>query len=153
MLKRPDTVVVICLADDTVVVLHDEQPHRGAKLSLPGGRVDESDESILSAAKREVTEETGYAFKNWRLVSVMQPQAKIEWFIHVFVAWNISNRSKVHHDPGEKIEVRLKTFDEFKALVTQGSGFLGESRHLLEDVYSLQDLQQLPLYTRITVDR
>src|ERR1035437_4669906 len=81
MLRRPDTVEVVCLVDDKIIVVNDEQPNRPPKLSFPGGRVDR-DEVISSAAKREVKEETGYEFKQWRLVKVWQPHTKIEWFIY-----------------------------------------------------------------------
>jgi 8-oxo-dGTP pyrophosphatase MutT (NUDIX family) len=82
MVRRPDTVAVICIVDDKLVVLDEVQPHRGARRNFPGGRVDETDESIIAAAQREVHEETGYRFENWRLVKVYQPIAKMEWFIH-----------------------------------------------------------------------
>ncbi len=39
-------------------------------IDYPGGRVDAEDESELEAAKRELREETGLVFKNWKLVEV-----------------------------------------------------------------------------------
>src|SRR5690606_38807748 len=118
MLKRPDTVSVICVVDDKVLVIQDEQPHRGVRSStLPGGRVDEEDHSTLRAAKREVEEEVGYQFKNWKLVNVLQPIHKLEWFIYTYVAWGVTAKGDVRHDPGERIASELKSFDEFKSLV------------------------------------
>src|ERR1700733_8127048 len=57
MLKRPDTVQAIAVVDDKILVLNDEQPHRGARLTFPGGRADKSNESTDAAIKREVHEE------------------------------------------------------------------------------------------------
>src|SRR5258708_1287456 len=82
MLKRPDTVTVIPIADDKILAIEDEQPHSGSRLSFPGGRVDSDEENTLVAAKREAKEETGYEFDNWKLVNVTQPHTKLEWFIY-----------------------------------------------------------------------
>ena len=62
MLKRPDTVTVMCVVDEKVLVIDEEQPHVGTRRSFPGGRVDDTDASVEAAAKREVLEETGYSF-------------------------------------------------------------------------------------------
>ncbi|HEX5744244.1 MAG TPA: hypothetical protein VFX84_02225, partial [Candidatus Saccharimonadales bacterium] len=35
MLKRPDTANVICVVDDKILVLDDEQPHLGKRQSFP----------------------------------------------------------------------------------------------------------------------
>lgn len=153
MLKRPDTVDAICIVDGNILVLNDEQPHRGAKLSLPGGRVDASDGDILAAVKREVREETGYQFANWKLVRVAQPLVKIEWFIHTFIAWGVTQKGDVHHDAGERITVELKAFDEFRALVAQDAGFLGHYRFMVEQLKSTEDLQNLPEFDGQIVDR
>jgi 8-oxo-dGTP pyrophosphatase MutT (NUDIX family) len=153
MLKRPDTVSVICLVEGKIVVIQDDQPHRGLKLTLPGGRVDEEDKDILSAAKREVREETGYEFKEWNLVSVVQPFSKLEWFIYTFVAWDVAGRCDTSHDSGERITTHLETFDDFKALAIKDSGFLGEVRHIVESLKRYQELKQLSGYKGTIVDR
>src|SRR5664279_401756 len=76
MLKRVDTVSVICVVDGKLLVIDDEQPHLGSRQSFPGGRVDNEDETIEAAAQREILEETGYSFKHWRLIKVSQPYRK-----------------------------------------------------------------------------
>ena len=55
-LRRPDTVLVIAIDDGKIIINDSNQPHRGRKYELPGGRVDAKDESILAAAKREMLE-------------------------------------------------------------------------------------------------
>src|SRR3989344_4472803 len=65
MLKRPDTINAICIANNKVLVIEDSQPNVGSRLSFPGGKVDKEDESTLAATQRELKEETGYEFKNW----------------------------------------------------------------------------------------
>lgn len=147
MLRRPDTVQVIGVIADNIIILEDEQPHKGASTSLPGGRVDETDKSVLSAAEREILEETGYVFDNWRLVSVAQPQPKLEWFVYTFVAWNGRRTKRPHLDPGEKIVARLEPFKTVKQLCLDGVGFLRESRHIFESLNNVDDLLKSPEYS------
>jgi ADP-ribose pyrophosphatase len=153
MLKRPDTTSVMCLVDDKIIVLDEEQPNSGKRRSFPGGRVDEEDEDIIAAAKREVLEETGYTFKNWRIVKVWQPVKKLEWFVHLCVAWEPMGQQATAHEAGEKISVELLPFDEVKKLAAQGVGFLGESTELLNVVDTVEGLTKLPEFQGMTICR
>ena len=58
----------------------------GFLLIIQEDGVDAEDESELEAAKRELREETGLVFKNWKLVEVSQPFSKIDWLVYTFVA-------------------------------------------------------------------
>ena len=153
MLKRPDTVTAICIVDDTVLVIDDEQPHLGSRKSFPGGRIDETDQTVESAAQREVHEETGYSFKNWRLVQVWQPYRKIEWFMYVLLAWEVVQKDQPHLDPGEKIHLQQIDFDTLKKLVADDVGYLGEYQALLKDIHTTPELLALSEYTGTIVDR
>lgn len=153
MLKRTDTVSVICVVDGKVLVIDDEQPHLGSRQSFPGGRVDDTDATVEDAAKREVLEETGYSFNNWQLVEVRQPYRKVEWFVYVLVAWDVSGQQEPHLDPGEKIQTTIIDFDELKKLVMDDTGYLGESRSLFKTLDAVDDLTGLPAYSGQTVNR
>lgn len=153
MLKRPDTVVAICIVDDQILVVNDEQPHFGLRKSFPGGRVDDSDASIEDAARREVAEETGYRFNEWRLIKVSQPHLKIEWFVYVLLAWDATAQSAPHLDAGEKITVEQHTFSELKELVLNKAGYLADAQDLLGGIDNLDQLLELPAYDGKTVNR
>lgn len=153
MLKRVDTVSAICVVDDRIVVLDEEQPLRGRKLSFPGGRVDPDDKSTQAAIQREVHEETGYSFKNWKLIKVFQPQVKNEYFIHIFIAFDVIGLDAAHVDPGEKIEVKLLDFDSVKELTRRNEGFMGESASIFEPVSNIKDLMQTASFDGVEVDR
>ena len=115
MLKRPDTVFIIAIEGDKIIVLDEEQPNGIVrKNSLPAGRVDSTDESTLVAAQRELAEETGLKFDKWALLEVTQPQSKLEWFNYTYVATEKISEVPPKHDAGEKIVVKRISFDKFK---------------------------------------
>jgi ADP-ribose pyrophosphatase len=153
MLKRTDTVTAICITQDKILSIKDEQPHLGPRLSFPGGRVDDSDSDTLAAAKREILEETGYSFKTWKLVKVHQPYRKIEWFVYVYLATDELSKQEPNLDAGEKIEVMPMEFNELKELIIRGEGYLGESQDIFKELASLDDLIQLNEFQGSAVDR
>ena len=109
MLRRPDTVMVIALDQAGDVLVIDEKQPGGIvrKNHLPVGRVGPSDESVLVAAQRELREETGCTFANWRLLDVVQMDKKIEWFTYLFLATGgVLHRAAQHLDAGEDITVK-----------------------------------------------
>ncbi len=152
MTKRPDTVVAICIVDDKILVIEDEQPHRGTRTTLPGGRVDPEDSDPLTAAKREIIEETGYSFANWKLIDVTQRETKIEWFVHLYVAWDVTNQAQPSPEPGEKITLNPKTLEQIKQLLSQ-KNILTDSRHIFEKSNTIDDLKNLPEFQGKIVDR
>lgn len=146
MLRRPDTVEVIAIKDHQLVVLNELQPNWKKSLnSLPGGRHDHPEENELDAAKRELHEETGMTFTNWRLLRVVQPIAKLEWFIYTFLATDFESQEEVHLDAGEKIELELVDRDRALLLAAQTRpGYLPAD--LLEQVSSVDELADLPQF-------
>lgn len=152
MLRRPDTVAVICIVEGKLLVLDEVQPHRGARRNFPGGRVDDTDESIIAAAQREVHEETGYSFSQWRLLNVTQPVAKMEWFVHTVLAWSVTGKDEPHRDAGEQITEQLIDFGEVKRMAEAGEGYLFEAEDIFKQVEGLEDLKNLPEFTGRTLN-
>ncbi|MGH7195509.1 MAG: NUDIX domain-containing protein [Candidatus Saccharimonadales bacterium] len=152
MLRRPDTVEAICIVDDKLLLLDDEQPHRGSRLSFPGGRVDEADVDILSAAKREMLEETGYQFKTWKLLLAKQPHTKIEWFIYLFVASDGQKLAVPRPDAGERISCQALAFDDVKELSLGQAGYLGNAQDIFKLAHSIEELAALPEFSGQEVD-
>lgn len=153
MIKRWDTLSIIGVVDQKLLVVEEEQPHAGSSRGFPGGRLDAEDDSVLQAAQREMLEETGYTFADWRLVHVRQPFVKIEWFIHTYLATNVLQHVAPQHDPGEKITIRHESFDTVKKLTNQGAGYFGEYRGLFEPLSNLQDLLDVSDFSGKEVDR
>ena len=125
-LRRPDTVCVILVQDDRILICEDEQPHRGVKLTLLGGRADEG-ESTLESAKRELLEESGMVAAHWELFKTYTPVLKMDWNIHYFIARQPSKQAEPTLDKGgERITLRSVTFDEFLQIATGESFGAGE---------------------------
>lgn len=151
-LRRADTVITIGIVDNKVVVIKDSQPHKGTTIGFPGGRVDEIDSSILAAAQREMREETGYEFASWRLVEVIKPLAKMEYFIYIYLAIDlVKENDRIMDAGGEKIELQLcdypEALDRMRGLYHSAIEYI-----FLENIGSLENLLGMPEFTGIEVD-
>lgn len=142
-LKRPDTVEVMCVDGDQILVSKEQQPDCEEFLTVPGGRHDNETENELLAAKREIREELGYTFKNWKLIHAKQPISKIDHIVYTFLATDVEEVLEQQLDAGEKIEVVCYSFDEFKAL-KHDPMMSYYNRELMNPVNSLEELLDLP---------
>lgn len=144
MIRRDDSVVIYAIIDDKIVVEKQRQPDTDWFYSFPAGRHDHADETELEAAKRELREETGLEFKNWKLIAAAQRESKIEAFVYTFVATGLESRNEQSLDQGgEEIKVLELTLDELKNLKGQpGTEHLHLER--FDHINSLKDLQNLP---------
>lgn len=114
-IKRADTVVILPVtADKRIIMLDQEQPGRPPFTSFPAGRAEEG-ESPDAAALRELQEETGYVPAELDLWYAIQPTSKIDWAIFVFVARGCRPEAEQKLDGGEKIAMRLMSFEEVMA--------------------------------------
>lgn len=146
MLRRPDTVLILAIKDDKIVVQKETQPYYGERLDIPGGRHDVINEDEFACAKREMLEETGMEFADWKLVDVYQQAHKIEAFVYTFVATNFVRQHEPSPDAGEKITVQLMSFEE---CLKQGEA-LGDNAlcyNTLKRAGSLDGLKNVPEYS------
>jgi ADP-ribose pyrophosphatase len=119
MLRRPDTVDIIPVTEDKKIIVGvQEQPGRKEFVGIPAGRVDKGEDPI-SAAERELLEETGYKAKEFKLLYTAQPTGSfIDWMLYGFVARGCTKVADQNLDSGEKIKLKLLSFDEFIELAS-----------------------------------
>jgi ADP-ribose pyrophosphatase len=153
MLRRPDTAQIIAIKDGKFVVINEQQAGRPAFLRFPGGRV-EPGESWEEAAARECKEELGLSFANWRLVDVVQPFTKLDWFVANLVTTDVTEEAEATPEGGEKIEVLYLTLDELKArLNKEQNPLLNYEKPLFDRLQSIEELLALPEYKGKLVER
>jgi ADP-ribose diphosphatase len=112
MLKRPGTIQIIPTTEDQIYVSYEEQPTKPLSFSLLGGR-QEPNEDPLVTAKRELLEEAGLTSDDWELIKTYEFKGKIEWPLYYYVARNCKKVAEQNLDPGERIEVKKVSFDDF----------------------------------------
>ena len=147
MLKRPDTVNVFAIKEGKIVILKQKQPNSSEFYGIPGGRQDPN-ETELETAKRELLEEAGMTFKNWRLIWAVQPFGKIDWCMYWFLATDFVDQVPQKLDAGERISVQEMTLDEVKNLiadldVNSRADFV---REIFDNISTIDDLINWPEY-------
>lgn len=145
MLKRADTVEIIAIKNDKIIITRQKQPRKDWYYAFPGGRADIEGENELMAAKRELREETGMEFRNWRLVKVVQPFAKVDWLVYTFLATDFIQQGEQELDAGEMIEVKEASFAEIVKLTKEPNARdLKVDWDGLGEIKSLDELKNLP---------
>ena len=142
MLSRKDTVKIIAIKDDKVVITYQKQPRKDWFYDLPGGRNDNPEENELAAAKREMLEETGMTFRTWKLVEVRQPFMKLDWLVYTFIATDFIAQEPQKLDAGEQIKVKEISFEELKAITETEERFSKYS--VIDKSPTLADLLNTP---------
>lgn len=124
-LSRPDYGTAIgILPDGKILLAWDAQPDREPLLTSIGGRI-EATETPEQGTKREFLEETGYRVGKLVPFFVYSPSWKTRYAVHMFVARDLTKTQEPMLDAGEKIELRMFSFDDFLRLGSETSKDLG----------------------------
>jgi 8-oxo-dGTP pyrophosphatase MutT (NUDIX family) len=123
MSKRADSVQILAVTSNKkILLLQERTPHIKKSFYSVVGGLQEKNENILTTAKRELLEETGYTSNDWKLLKKSSPGDKTEWTIYTYIAKNCQKKHEPHLDAGEKIKVMLVDFKKFMEIAT-GNNF------------------------------
>lgn len=111
-IKRQSSAFVLAMDGEDVLFAHQEQPGTPAYDCLFGGRIEKGEDS-LTAAQRELCEESGMTSDSWHLLGNFHSEGKIEWCTSLFVAKNCRVTHTPQLDKGERITVMRVPLDTF----------------------------------------
>ena len=122
VLERPDAAIIFPLTADGEVVLVRQYrpPLELMELGLPAGLV-EGGEEPEAAARRELSEETGYSGGEWEPLGSLasSPSLKDNW-AYLFLARGVEETAAPDPDEHEMVEVERVSLGEMLGLVQNG---------------------------------
>jgi len=128
-IEHPGATAVIPFLDDNRIVLLKQYRHALKKYiwEIPAGTLDPKEE-IISCAKRELIEETGYSAAQWhRLGEITPVPGYSDERIHIFLATELQPADQ-NLDEDEVIQVQAVDF--LKALEMMGDGEIQDAKSI-----------------------
>ena len=122
VLERPDAAIIfpVTVGGEVVLVRQYRPPIERMELGLPAGLV-EGGEEPEAAARRELSEETGYGGGEWEPLGSLasSPSLKDNW-AYLFLARGVEEVAPPDPDEHESIEVVYVLLGEISGLVRSG---------------------------------
>lgn len=132
VLSYPDWINVVAITVDGCLVLVRQYRHAAGEffMEIPGGAIENADNDIEQAARRELEEETGFTAKSWELVSTLHPNpASHTNRLHTYLAIDATRDHEQRLDHGEEgLTVHVVPIPQ--VLDGLRSGFIGQALHV-----------------------
>lgn len=123
VIESPDWVNVIALTSDEGVVMIEQFRHGTGEinLELPGGLIDDGEETMAAAA-RELREETGFTSRNWILLGRSHPNPAIQSnAIYHYLALGCEKTRETEFDGNESIVTKLMSLSDVERSICEGA--------------------------------
>lgn len=120
---RQDVVVCFPITKDKEVIFVRQYKHGAGKilLELPGGMIDEGEQSKEAAIKRELLEETGYRpEKLEHIITLQDNPTKDTNRIYGFIAYDVDIVAEQNTDVTEDIEIVKVPLNEIRPMILNG---------------------------------
>jgi len=145
VIERPDAAIIFPLTEsqkEVVLVNQYRPPLEMMELGLPAGLVEEG-ERPEEAARRELSEETGYTGGDWELLGSLasSPSLKDNW-AYLFLACGVGKTAAPDPDEHELVEVVRVPVEEVLDLVH--SGRIVSSSGVATIMLALERLREYP---------
>lgn len=140
----PTWVTVVALTEDNKVIMVRQYRHALGEtlMEIPGGCVDDTDNSLEEAASRELLEETGYICDQYDYLGKISANPSTNSNImHMYLARNGKKVKEQELDHNEEIEVFLLSVDEIKELLKTNQ--ILQAMHATSLFYALNKLGEL----------
>ncbi len=140
----PTWVTAVALTEDGKVILEKQYRHALGEvcIEIPGGCVDDTDTNYEEAIKRELLEETGYAFSSFEYLGKTSANPSTNTnLMHMYLAKGGKKIAEQELDHNEEIIVDLVTLEELKQLVKDNK--IVQAMHLTCIHYALAKLGEI----------
>lgn len=128
-IEHPGATAVIPFLDDNRIVLLKQYRHALKKYiwEIPAGTLDPREE-IISCAKRELIEETGYSARQWhRLGEITPVPGYSDERIHIFLAAQLQ---PAEQNPDDDEVIQVQAVDFLKAIEMIGDGEIQDAKSI-----------------------
>ena len=131
-------VVIAAEKDNKILLVKQFRYPTGEVLyELPAGKLDKNNEDVLSAAKRELEEETGFIAENWQSLGyIWTSPGFCSEKLHLFKAQNLKYKGQ-HLDDGEILDYISVDKEEVFQMVKDGRISDAKSLSALMRAYKL----------------
>ena len=122
VIRHVGAVAIVPLTEDGNVIIERQfrYPLGQVITEIPAGKLDSLTEDRLSAAKRELEEETGYTAKKWTVLGDYYPAAAYcDERITLYLAQDLALGTR-HLDEDEFLDVKAFTVEEIKEMIYSG---------------------------------
>jgi ADP-ribose diphosphatase len=140
----PEWVTAVPVTDDGKIIMVRQYRHAIGEtcIEFPGGCVDDTDANFEDAARRELLEETGYEFSNFKPLGIISANPSTNSnLMHMFLATGGKKVAAQSLDHNEEIEIDLLTIEEVKKLVKENK--ILQSMHVSCFLYAMLALGEL----------
>lgn len=118
----PTWVTAVPVTEDGKIIMVRQYRHALGEvcIEIPGGCMDDTDDSPEVAIRRELLEETGYEFSRFEYLGKISANPSTNNnLMHMFLARGGKKISEQSLDPNEEIQVELMSVEEVRGLLKE----------------------------------